>query len=564
MGKLLGALVGLVVVVGAGWYIWTSGAVPQLYTKNSTGQTDVATNVPQRPLTKKPNIIFVLTDDLDVTSMSQFPKLKALMADKGMTFENHFVSLSLCCPSRAATLCGEYAHNTGVFTNSATNDDGTDGAYTAFLKNNDTSRTMAVWLKDAGYQTALMGKYLNGYDASQGVPYTVPEGWTDWAVPLDGNAYGQYNYTLNVNGKSEDHYLANCDKATAGSDRKGRKADHCKIDLTTATMADKEANYMMNVIEHKAEDFITTNAAAQKPFFVYIAPYTPHSPSTPAPKYESLMTDQSWLAAHPFPKPASFNEADTTDKPKWAQQAALLGQKQIVILEINYHKRLISMYGVEDMVSNLIDTLAKAGELDNTYIVFTSDNGFHLGEHRLESGKLTEFDTDLRVPLIVRGPGIKAGSAITALTANVDIAPTMVSLAGLPMPASIDGRSLTPLLFGQTAVNRNALLIEHADPASTKLLGPTGEPRDTETQDEKIKGGELVGKYIGVRTPQYTFVHYVRTGEDELYDDLKDPQQLTNIAATADASLVTKLRTWATDLSTCKGETCRTIEAEKR
>ena len=320
----------------------------------------------------------------------------------------------------------------------------------------------------------------------------------------------------------------------------------------------------MNVIENKATDFITTNSAAKKPFFLYLAPYTPHSPSTPAPKYESLLTDSTWLAAHPMPRPASFNEADMTDKPKWAQPAELLGQKQITVLEKDYHKRIISMYGVEDMVSNLIDTLTKTGELDNTYIVFTSDNGFHLGEHRLEAGKLTEFDTDLRVPLIVRGPGIKAGSLQTALTANVDIAPTMVSLAGLPMPASIDGRSLAPLLLGQNATNRNALLIEHADPANTKLLGATGEPRDTETQNEMIKGGELVGQYIGVRTPQYTFVHYVRTGEDELYDDLKDPQQLNNIAKAADASLLTKLRTWSTDLSTCKGETCRTIEAENR
>ncbi len=559
MRKFIGVVCVLLILGGIGGYLWLNPG--QLASHlNHSGQTGVINTVPQRPLTKQPNIIFVLTDDLDVTSMSQFPKLKALMSDKGMTFQNHFVSLSLCCPSRAATLCGEYAHNTGVFTNSSTNDDGTNGAYTAFQKFGDTDKTMAVWLKNAGYQTALMGKYLNGYDSAEGVKYPVPAGWTDWAVPIDGNAYAQYNYTLNVNGKPEEHYLANCDKT--GTNKKGKNS--CKVDVATATMADKEANYMMNVIEHKATDFITTNAAAQKPFFLYLAPYTPHSPSTPAPKYESLLTDKTWLGAHPFPKPDSFNEADMTDKPKWAQQAALLENKQITVLEKDYHKRIISMYGVEDMVSNLIDTLAKSGELDNTYIVFTSDNGFHLGEHRLEAGKLTEFDTDLRVPLIVRGPGIKAGSVQTALTANVDIAPTMVSLAGLPMPTSVDGRSFAPLLLGQTIPYRNALLIEHADPANTKLLGATGEPRDTETESEKIKGGELVGKYIGVRTPQYTFVHYVRTGEDELYDDVKDPQQLQNIAGSADSGLVNKLRTWATDLSTCKGESCRTIEAEKR
>jgi arylsulfatase A-like enzyme len=386
----------------------------------------------------------------------------------------------------------------------------------------------------------------------------VPTGWTDWAVPINGNAYAQYNYTLNVNGKPEDHYFSTC---SADEIKRGKG---CKLNLAEAPLAEKDSNYMMNVLEQKATNIITESAATQKPFFLYIAPYTPHSPSTPAPKYESLLTDKAWLVAHPMPRTASFNEADISDNPSWAKTVASLNQKDIAVLENKYHKRLISMYGVEDMVASLIDTVTMAGELDNTYIVFTSDNGFHLGEHRLESGKLTEFDTDLRVPLIVRGPGIKTGSVETAITANVDIAPTVANLAGLPIPATVDGRSFKPLLLGQTIAYRNALLIEHADPSDTKLLGPTGEPRDTETQTEKVSGGELVGKYIGVRTPQYTFVHYTHGGEDELYDDVHDPEQLTNIAATADATLVTKLRTWATDLSTCKGEICRTIEAEQR
>ena len=137
-------------------------------------------------------------------------------------------------------------------------------------------------------------------------------------------------------------------------------------------------------------------------------------------------------------------------------------------------------------------------------------------------------------------------------------------LRGYQFPLTVDGRSFTPLLLGQNIPYRQALLIEHADPADTKLLGPTGEPRDTETQTEKIKGGELVGQYFGVRTLRYTFVHYVRTGEDELYDNFIDPQQLTNIASTANAALVNKLRAWSMDLSICKGASCRYIDGQQR
>ncbi len=510
---------------------------------------------------KKPNIVFVLTDDLDVGMLSQLPKLKALMADKGMTFENHYTSLSLCCPSRAATLCGQYAHNNGVFTNDAVNADGTNGALTAFNKNGDESKTMAVWLQNAGYRTALMGKYLNGYSADAGIPFSVPAGWSEWAVPIDGNPYSQYNYTLNVNGTPEEHYLAYCKNKGSGA--------ICPLRYASSTLAERQSNFMINVLSNKAKDFMTRSGQAGKSFFLYLAPYTPHGPATPAPRYENLLTDKTWLAAHPYVKPLSFNEADVSDKPSWLKDnAGLLSSANESIMNTNYHKRLISMYAVEDMVSTLIDTLSKNGQLDNTYIVFTSDNGFHLGEHRLTGGKLTEFDTDLHIPLIIRGPKVPEGSVATQLTANVDIAPTFASLAGLTVPDSVDGRSFKGVLLGASSSPRYALLIEHADPANATqiktLASATAEPRDTETQDAPISGGEYVTKYSGVRTPRFTYVHYVKNDEEELYDNTNDPQQLVNIAKTAGPDLLTRLRTWTSDLSTCKGATCRSIEGQNR
>jgi hypothetical protein len=276
------------------------------------------------------------------------------------------------------------------------------------------------------------------------------------------------------------------------------------------------------------------------------------------------------LSAHPYVKPLSFNEADVSDKPSWLRDnAGLISPQGESIMNANYHKRLISMYAVEDMLSSLIDTLTKNGQLENTYIVFTSDNGFHLGEHRLLGGKLTEFDTDLHVPLIIRGPKVAPGSiAPQLLTANVDIAPTFATLAGLPIPDSVDGRSFKNALLGGTTTQRYALLIEHADPATQAQLqtlpSKTAEPRDTEVQNAPISGGEFVTKYTGVRTPRFTYVHYAKNDEEELYDNTNDPNQLVNIAKTAGTDLLTRLRTWTNDLSTCKGATCRSIEGQPR
>ena len=516
-------------------------------------------------VTQKPNIIFVLTDDLNVAMMSKLPKLKTIMADRGMTFSNSFVSLSLCCPSRAAILTGQYAHNNGVFTNVANNPDGTIGGLNAFTQNGDAQKSVGVWLKNAGYRTALMGKYLNGYHIkAPGITYAIPPGWTEWAVPIDGDPYGQYNYVLNTNGTPEEYYLDNC----ADGPRKP-----CKRNLATATLADKEANYMINVLYDKADNFIKRSVATDDPFFLYIAPFTPHGPATPAPKYESLINNTSWLNAHPFPQDASFNEADISDKPSWLKEnVGLLQEDTIVTMTNAYHRRVISMYGVEDLIENLIATLTITDQLDNTYIIFTSDNGFHLGEHRLTGGKLTEFDTDLRVPLIVRGPGITPKSTVSTLTGNVDLAPTIAALAGLSIPSTVDGRSFKQTLLGGASVDRKAFLIEHGDPSgktktdlnSKPKKQSTDEPRDTSNQNDPIKGGEFTTAYRGIRTPQYTFVRYSKDNEEELYNNIADPLQLNNIINTASPDLIRKLRTWTSDLSTCAGATCRSIEAETR
>lgn len=559
-------IIGLVVVlIGAlGVTAWQS---------SSPGHKSIISGLPGMPAVPstpstfkpsgKPNIVFVLTDDLDFDLVKKLPKLKDTMTAQGMTFDNNYVSLSLCCPSRSSILCGEYAHNTGVFTNGKSGDI-LNGGYKAFMAAGDDKKTVAIDLQKAGYKTAIYGKYLNGYEVAD-AGFSIPPGWSDFAVPNNGIPYSEYNYSLNVNGKPEDHYLANCDPT---------HTKQCHKKQYDNSTENKDANYMTHVLNTKADNFITASAQSSSPFFVYLASYAPHGPSTPAAEYEHLINgtsdaDKQWRNDNKAPRNPAFNEADLSDKPSWMQAVPLLSDKEIKVLDKKYQLRLASLYSVDDMLVNLVDTLKKTGQLDNTYVVFTSDNGFHLGEHRLTAGKLTEFDTDLHTPLVIRGPGIAKGVSTNALTGNIDFSPTFLELIGAPVNPNFDGHSFASLLTNPTLVWRNSYLLEHGpSPVKDKVdANPTNEPSDNNgatATDVPIKGANkganLVDSYEGVRTTQYTYIHYTNNNEEELYDDVKDPYQLSNIIKTADTSLIAKLRARTTALSTCKGAQCATFE----
>ncbi|MCW5851428.1 MAG: sulfatase [Anaerolineae bacterium] len=485
---------------------------------------------PTAPI-QHPNIVFILTDDLDQNlgglDARYLPRIKALLTDQGTTFANHFVSLSLCCPSRSTTLRGQYAHNTQIFTNDAS----THGGFETFHANGEENSTIATWLQAAGYRTVLMGKYLNGYP--DGVAHTyIPPGWSEWYSPAAGDPYGEYNYTLNENGH----------------------------------LVPYDSVYMVDVLSSKAQGFIQRASRNHTPFFMYVAPYAPHQPATPAGRY---MNDFQNV---PLPQPPSFNEANVSDKPAWMSQRPLLGRTQIDDLTRLYRNRLRSMEAVEDLVQTVINTLRATGELDHTYIFFASDNGFHLGEHRLPAGKNTVYEEDLKVPLIVRGPGVAARRTIQAFTANVDYAPTFAALAGVQPPAFVDGRSLVPLLLDQSPPDwRAGLLLEHAAPVTAPVAttGETGmdsallEPPDPMDLSIQAANGKFdIPPYVGVRTADLAFAQY-ETGDRELYCLGSDPYELSNVAATpANAALVSALATWSRDLAQCAGATCRTLEAQ--
>src|SRR5215216_346174 len=370
--------------------------------------------------TERPNIILIVTDDLDISSMSHMPNLRSLLIDRGTTFENAFVTDSLCCPSRASILRGQYPHNHLIEGN-----EWPQGGAKKFHALGRQRSTIATWLQSAGYQTVLIGKYLNDYQGTY-----VPAGWDEWYA-VSGN------YTssdLNENGR-----IVSYDPGRYYLD---------------GVLADKAVGYIRDPTGN-----VPSFLVPDRPFFMWLGTKAPHQPADPAPRYEDALPNVS------LPRPPSFDEEDVSDKPDWISDNPPLGPQQIADAEDLYRKRLQSMLAVDDMIGKLVNALKESGELDNTYIFFTSDNGFHLGAHRLSIGKWTAYEEDIRVPLIVRGPGVPEGRKLEHLVLNNDFAPTFADLAGAKTPSFVDGRSLVPLLTDDPPSPNNwrqAFLVEAA------------------------------------------------------------------------------------------------------
>jgi N-acetylglucosamine-6-sulfatase len=442
----------------------------------------------------RPNIILIITDDLDAASVSKVPSLKGYMADKGITFDNAFVTSALCCPSRATVLTGQYPHNHLVRSNVPPR-----GGFEKFRELGRERSTLATWLDDAGYETALFGKYLNGYgDIGRN---HVPVGWDEW--------YGTVGATtLNQNG----------DPVTYEAD-----------------------THLDDVLSGLAQDFVRRQERKDVPFFLYLSVHAPHVPARPALRHEALYKG---LRA---PRPPSFDEANVSDKPGWVRRLSLDSTVEKRIDKL-YPDRLRTMAAVGEMIGGLLKTLQQTGKLDNTYVVLTSDNGYHMGQHRLGLGKQTAYEEDIRVPLIIRGPGLPAGASRDEMVLNNDFAPTFADLAGLPPSASVDGRSFASL-FDRTRGN---------DPASWRTAF---EIRNWDSKKDGVSNRVVtpVPPYQAVRTKRYLYVEY-EAGERELYDLKKDPYELHNLQDSANPDLISKLDARLDALRDCAGEGCRTAE----
>jgi N-acetylglucosamine-6-sulfatase len=442
------------------------------------------------------NIVLILTDDEDVEIHVSMRKTRALLEERGTTFENFFVTSSLCCPSRASILRGQYPHNTQILGNRLPL-----GGFEKFRALGHEEFTIATWLEAAGYHTGLIGKYLNGYRMADG----VPPGWDDWFA---GGPYGYFGFAYNLNENGE-----------------------------VVRYRRRPQDFMTDVLSRKATEVIQRAAESGQPLFLYVAPFAPHGPASFAPRHEKRFP-RAWLPRRP-----AFDERDVSDKPSFIRSLPPLarGHKwaRPAWMSAHYRDRLRSLQSVDDMVAAIVSALEETGLLDETYIFYTSDNGFHMGEHRLPAFKGTAYEEDVRVPMVVRGPGVPAGKRIQAIGLNVDLAPTFAEIAGAEAPELVDGRSLLPLLDDSDQPWRQSFLIEHGQ------IEPQG----------VLPGGS----FEAIRTARWTYVEY-GNGERELYDLDRDRYQLDNLAERADPSLVDELSLRLAELSGCAGSTCRTLE----
>jgi N-acetylglucosamine-6-sulfatase len=463
----------------------------------------------------RPNIVFILTDDLSWNLInSRFAPHIVALQHQGETFSNYFVADSLCCPSRSTIFTGLFPHDTKVVTNV-----GPDGGFQKFQSEGLDKKTFAVALQHAGYSTSMLGKYLNGYGNPRMNAATapIPPGWSDWHVS-NNTGYREFNFLLNDNG--------------AVNRYKGQQ------------------KYGVDVVNSDAQSFI--KRAGSHPFMVEVATFAPHSPFTPAPRNAN---DFPGLTE---PRDPSFN-TNNVDPPAWLGQRAALGPTQVAAIDAIYRKRAQAVEAVDKLVADTEATLAAEHLTKHTYIVFTSDNGYHLGQHRLDRGKQTAFDTDIRVPLIVAGPGVPANRVVPQVAQNVDLYPTFVQLAGGTPSAAIEGHSLVPLLHPSSAAPdwRTVALVEHrggnTDPADPDFEGGGSDP--TTYEAIRVSAVHMPG-FSGPVDAVY--VEYAdRERETEYYDIAKDPYELTNVAKDLTAAQRAELHKTVTTLESCHtGSSC--------
>jgi N-acetylglucosamine-6-sulfatase len=451
----------------------------------------------------RPNIIVIETDDQAVETLRVMANVQRLLADQGTTFENSFASWPLCCPSRATFLTGQYAHNHGVLGNRAP-----EGGYEKL----DHSNTLAVWLQRAGYHTAHVGKYLNGYGSRENET-EIPPGWSEWHA---GTRLPFFGHSLNENGQ-------------------------------IVTFGFAEQDYSTDVYARIAQDIVRRQAPQPQPFFIWLAFFAPHSGGPPDPDdprgiatTKPAPRHRDAFASEALPQSPSFNEQDVSDKPAGIRSRPPLNDVQVAGIREAYQQQLESLLAVDEAVAALFNQLQASGELANTLIIFTADNGFFHGQHRVPSGKNLVYEPSIRVPLIVRGPGVPRGLRLKQLVANIDLAPTIVATARARAGRALDGRSLLPLLARPRTEWKRDLLLERT---GTEVLGRRNRARNQ--------------TFTAIRTPRYVYAEY-GNGERELYDLAVDPDELVSSHADpAYAAVRDDLARRLARLRVCAGAGCR-------
>lgn len=436
------------------------------------------------------NVILVVTDDLRYDDMKDLPGLRNFLNNHGKEFSRTYSTYSLCCPSRATFLTGQYAHNNKVKSNTTKGKEwgGAQGGYTYAVNNTSVEQdAYPTYFENTNYRTAFIGKYLNGYRGQ-----AVPPGYDYWFA-REGSPAGN---TYNINGKTVKNNI-----------------------------------HDTYIYRNKALQFIS---ASEDPFVMSIYTDAPHQPANYAPKHE----DRKRQKKLNFNKP-SFDEADVSDKPAWIRkQDRLKGWEKDRIQKL-YQNRLRSMLSVEEMMRDIKDRLKKEGEWNNTYVIFTSDNGFHFGEHRLAQGKRTAYKEDIHIPMWVIGGSVPKDKKDSRIIGNHDFAPTIADMTGVAHK-KVDGSSFLPLIEGKKVPWRKRLAIEGYESQTT-----TGRSEHPD--------------YNGFVNLHFTYVEYPN-GERELYDHRTDPYEIKSRPESFNRPLWKKFAGYSNTLKDCEGASCRKAE----
>lgn len=446
----------------------------------------------------RPNIVFIMTDDQTVASTA-VQRNVSLIQGQGTTFTQTIASYPLCCPSRATYLSGQYSHNHGVIHNA-----GPFGGYTRF----DHSNSLPIWLQQAGYRTMHVGRYLNGYGVQNPDMTEVPPGWNDWVSGVGEQVFNYENWQTNEYGQ-----------------------------IFSRPGPDHPGEHQTDFFGRRAAELIDQAAPAEQPFFLSLTFPAPHSgfplepddPSFLATPYPAPRHRNSF-AGTPLPRPPNFDEADMTLKPQILADRPRLSPEWIAAIQENYQQELESLQSVDDAVGGVVNALQRSGELDDTLLIYTSDNGFFHGEHRVASEKVLPYEEGVRIPLIMRGPDVPRGRKLDQLVSNIDWAPTIVDAADARAGRLMDGSTLFGLIDDPLDEPGREIVLENG-------VGANGVPM-----------------FRALRNQRYVWIEHKTTGEYELYDLRKDPYQLRNLEdldsyAGIRAALTARLRR----LQRCRG-----------
>jgi arylsulfatase A-like enzyme len=507
----------------------------------------------------RPNIVLIQADDAVVSDVQYMPNVKRLLQRGGTSFSNYFVSYSLCCVARTTLMTGQFSHNHRVLSNFKAN----DGGYYTFRdlpgKLNQRN-SLAPWLQRAGYRTGLVGKYLNEYGALD--RSEVPPGWNRWVGLLDNSTYDYYNYAMNVDGKVR--FYGDPDYAES------------QLDLATLNITDppdnfkelmdsfrsvfvpfdyfgwqREQDYTMDVGGAYAARFVRSSAPARKPFFLYYSPPGPHAedtnhvqglrPGAPEPDPRPPARYRDTFDDVPLPMPPSFNEEDVSDKEVNLSGLPRLTEAQITEMTDNYRGRLGAVRAVDDQVGRIVREVRRAGEMNSTYFIFNSDNGYLQGEHRLRGSKFLPYENSIRVPTLISGPRVKKGQVKRGDAIDVDLAPTILDMANVKPRRVMDGVSLLPAAENRRAIPKRPVLLQAMRPLLRFLTPLTAFDQP----------------FYGVRTEGFKYLNW-SFDATELYDLKADPDELVNLSGNpAYAATEARLERIAKRLSTCSGSACR-------